>query len=211
MTSAFAKEKPFPPVPEDGKIVLNMFLEAAKGIPNIIDLLGMQFKPVKSDINGNITKIQKHYDKNPAEYVTVNSILEAEKEAKVAKDDSSATTGVLWLKRGLEFMLRFFEELIKDFQSGAKKDSTKDCVNAAYEATLVRHHSWMSKKVFGMMSGFSPKRVDMMKHLAYGVENKDEQVINEMDVYAKTLGQNVAALNTLLLDMGIEEPVKETK
>lgn len=65
----------------------------------MLDTLGTAFSPVRSDIQGNITKIQARYDQAPEKSKTLQSLVLAER----AEKQKTATEALLWLKRGLEF------------------------------------------------------------------------------------------------------------
>lgn len=58
----------FSEVPEDGRIKTADYLASAKCIAQFVDLLGTTFMPVKSDIEGNITKLTKLYTDDEAKY-----------------------------------------------------------------------------------------------------------------------------------------------
>lgn len=64
----FEKVLPFAEVPADGLLKTAKYLESAKCIVQFVDLLGTTFKPVKSDIDGNITKLSKLYSSDEAKY-----------------------------------------------------------------------------------------------------------------------------------------------
>lgn len=64
----FESVLPFASIPENGQIKTKPFLEAAKFIVEFVDLLGTTFKPVKSDINGNITKLTTLFESDEAKF-----------------------------------------------------------------------------------------------------------------------------------------------
>ncbi|KHJ92387.1 glycolipid transfer protein [Oesophagostomum dentatum] len=62
-----------------------------------------------------------------------------------------ATEGLLWLKRGLEFMLEMLTLMVEEYRSSADKNKTENLagvINAAYKRSLERHHGFMSKQIF---------------------------------------------------------------
>jgi len=84
-----------------------------------------------------------------------------------------ATEGLLWLKRfrieklqflkfisnrGLEFMLELLKQLVKEYRSSAtngdlaKTESLTGILRNSYEKTLQRHHNFVSKQLFKVLS-----------------------------------------------------------
>ena len=53
---------PFSSINDDGLIDTKQFLEASRCIVQFVDLLGTTFKPVKNDIDGNISKLRKIFE-----------------------------------------------------------------------------------------------------------------------------------------------------
>ncbi|CAK8694183.1 unnamed protein product [Clavelina lepadiformis] len=133
----------FPDIPEDKKIDTIKFIEACEKIPSIFDLLGGKiFSPVKNDVIGNIEKIKKRYLENPVKFATLDDIIEVErhetdKKLKAKDGNGLATNALMWLKRGLKFILLFLEHLLKnDYDSNP--ENLKSCAKLAYKALALR-------------------------------------------------------------------------
>ncbi|KAF7712420.1 Uncharacterized protein PECH_002153 [Penicillium ucsense] len=76
------------------------FLEAAGSLVTLFDVIGgVGLAAVKSDLTGNITKVQERYNKAPAESQTLQDLVRNELKSGQHK----ATEGLLWLVRGLQF------------------------------------------------------------------------------------------------------------
>ncbi|VDL91176.1 unnamed protein product [Schistocephalus solidus] len=73
----------------------------------------------------------------------IEALLNNEKASGEDKKDPSGTIGVLWLQRGIEFLLEFFHT----FLANPKSDTTS-MMQSAYERTLKRHHPWITQKTF---------------------------------------------------------------
>ncbi|KAF9916552.1 hypothetical protein BX616_003473 [Lobosporangium transversale] len=106
------------------------FLEATEGLVKIFDLFGTVFGVVQSDMNGNIKKIRDRYLQNPV----VNSTLQNLVKGEIAEKKKTATEGLLWLTRGLDFTLQSLERSEANPGEELSVSFTK-----GYEATL-RHH-----------------------------------------------------------------------
>ena len=72
---------------------------------------GTLFAPVKSDVTGNVTKLQGWYDKDPSKD-TLEKLLQTEIEQNTTQAAGSATDALLWLKRGLWMMAKFMQSML---------------------------------------------------------------------------------------------------
>ncbi|XP_062522034.1 glycolipid transfer protein-like [Corticium candelabrum] len=187
----------FLPVPADGRIDTRAFLDAAREIVPFFDVLGpTAFAPVKSDINGNIKKLQKKHDEDAAKYTTLQGIVESEMEEGTTKAKNSATDALLWLKRALQFICVFLEKVLD-----GEEDLTK-CARAAYEASLKRFHGWIVRGVFALAVRAVPYRKDFIKALQHGTDVGEEAVLFEMREHMSVLSANVEVLSKFYIDKG---------
>lgn len=190
---------------DDGKIDTLALLEAARGVVEMVSAFGKAFSPVKSDINGNIEKLQKKYEMNKELFITINAMLDDELENK---STDLAKVGGLWLTRGLNFLRTFMQILIKEYREGSKEESMKHIINAAYEATLKKYHGFIVKKVFSGVSGFAPYRKDYLLKMALGKEGQEEQVIKDMEAYLDTMSPVIDVMSQLYKDKGLDTDEK---
>ena len=72
---------------------------------------GTLFAPVKSDVTGNVAKLQGWYDKDPSKD-TLEKLLQTEIEQNTTQAAGSATDALLWLKRGLWMMAKFMQSML---------------------------------------------------------------------------------------------------
>ncbi|XP_063397309.1 glycolipid transfer protein-like [Mytilus trossulus] len=205
MTTFFTKVKQFPDVPEDEKITLDPFLEAAEGATTIFDLLGVAFKPVKSDITGNISKLRKRQAEDKDKFPTLNAILQDEKDNKTSKEGQ---IGALWLNRALFFIQQLLVHLIDSLRKEPDETKFRPIILKAYEETLKPFHGMIVKAVFSTVSRAAPYRPDLMKLLALNEEGKDEQVIADMESYLINLKKNNDAVIKIIKDLGLYADVK---
>jgi len=191
-------------LPEDGRIETQSFLAACNEIIPFFDVLGSTaFAPVKSDINGNITKLTKKYDTNPTKYHTLQGIVEDEMEAKSTKAKGSATDALLWLKRALTFIRVFFEQVL------TRESDLSKCVTKAYEDSLKRYHGWMVQKIFAIAMRAVPYRKDFIIALALGDTNVSEDVVMEHMQEALTqMSINLDHITKYYLDNALDEEKK---
>lgn len=138
--------------------------------PNLIprvDLLGSAaFRPVKSDIAGNIKKLRDRQLAKPLESETVQSLVVNE----LKEGTHRASEGLLWLNRGLDFTSKAIalnldnpnEELSVSFR-------------AAYGDTLKPYHSFVVKPIFSAAMSATPYRKDFYSKLGDDQERVEQQ------------------------------------
>ncbi|VDM71321.1 unnamed protein product, partial [Strongylus vulgaris] len=122
--------------------------------PNFISgFLGTAFSPVKADISGNVVKVRTRFEKDKTGQRYLQDLIDADLQEHGGRL-GIATEGLLWLKRGLEFMLEMLTLMVQEYKSCPDKSKTENLVgviNTAYERSLKRHHGFMSKQLFKVM------------------------------------------------------------
>ena len=128
------------PVSADKKVSTSEFLEASESLVKLFDLFGSSaFSVVQNDMNGNIKKIREYLLKNPANAATLQDLVLAEAGTK----SKTATQGLLWLSRGLQFTAESLKETIDNLTI-----ELSDTFTAGYNKTMVKYHSFVFKPVF---------------------------------------------------------------
>ncbi|KAM3423571.1 hypothetical protein BST61_g997 [Cercospora zeina] len=171
---------------KDDAINTTEFLEASEALLGLFDVLGgVAFGPVKSDIGGNIKKVRERQLAAPVEGETLQDLVRNELKTK----KHTATEGLLWLNRGLDFTAQSLrrnvdtadEELAASFREG-------------YGKTLKQHHSFLVKPIFSAAMSATPYRKDFYAKLG----DDQERVNKELHEWLKGLEKVVAILNTFL-------------
>ncbi|KAJ2891710.1 hypothetical protein IWW38_003506 [Coemansia aciculifera] len=161
------------------------FLDAARGVVMLFDELGSAaFVAVKSDISGNIDKVQAKYDSDKVAFNTLEKIVLAEAGTK----DRKATQGLLWLKRGLEFTA---QGLSRSLSNAAEE--LADSFRQAYEVTLKPLHNFVVKAVFNVAMGACPYRKTFYEKM--GGDN--EAVHKGLQLWVAALQKHLDQLNAL--------------
>lgn len=141
----------------DNKIETATFLEASEGLVKLFDLLGSSaFAVVQSDMNGNIKKIRTKLLADPIKAGTLQDLILSEAGTK----SKTATQGLLWLSRGLEFTAQAMRETVDNPSYELTKSFTD-----AYSKTLSKHHSILIKPVFKLAMKACPYRKDFFEKL----------------------------------------------
>ncbi|OMJ11634.1 Pleckstrin homology domain-containing family A member 8 [Smittium culicis] len=167
---------------EDG-IDTVQFLEAAKGVMYMFDELGSAaFAPVKSDISGNITKVTKKYESDKVRYDTLQKIVLSEAQTK----DRTATQGLLWLKRGLDFAAT---AIIKNLEAAGEELSVS--FSKAYDETLKQFHSFLIRPVFSLAMRACPKSTDFYNKIGGDSQTTKDELL----VWAKALKNLISILD----------------
>lgn len=151
-------KKSFADVPlNDGKVDTASFLEAAESLVKLFDLLGSSaFAVVQKDMTGNISKVRKKLLADPVGAGTLQDLVLSEAGTK----DKTATQGLLWLSRGLEFTSKAMRETVSNPESELTKTFTD-----AYSKTLSQYHGVLVKPVFKLAMKACPYRKDFFAKL----------------------------------------------
>ncbi|KAK9457051.1 glycolipid transfer protein domain-containing protein [Dipodascopsis uninucleata] len=155
-------------ISEDNKINTTEFLEAAEGLVSLFDLFGSAaFGVVQKDMSGNIKKIRDAQTANPADSTTLQDIVLSE----VSKKQKTATQGLLWLTRGLQFTA---VALRKNVES---TEEMTDSFTKAYSETLIKFHSIVVRPVFKLAMKATPYREVFYQKLGGGFENVKDKLL----------------------------------
>ncbi|XP_050207064.1 glycolipid transfer protein 1-like isoform X2 [Mercurialis annua] len=121
------------------------------------DSFGSSMSIVKSDINGNITRLENKYSSNTAEFYVMQSIVRSEINGKSAKSSSSCTNGLLWLTRAMDFLVELFINLLHH----PEWTMTQVCSDS-YNKTLKKWHNWLASSTFSVALKLAPDRKKFM-------------------------------------------------
>ncbi|EDO41182.1 predicted protein [Nematostella vectensis] len=201
--SFFARAKhQFLPVPENRRIETAPFLDACGEVVPFFDLLGSTaFAPVKMDINGNITKLRKIYETDPARFKTLQDVVEKEIENKTTKAKNSGTDALLWLRRALHFIIAFLKEVL------VGNSELAPCATKAYEKTLKKYHGFLVRGVFSLAMKAVPYRKDFMKALG-GAEEEQYTVMEDIQNFVDVLDSNLDVLTEFYAENNCDDERK---
>lgn len=196
----------FTELPPDKSVDTKTFLEAVSHLPSFFDCLGSTvFSVIKSDINGNITKITAVYNKDPAKYATLQDILEAEREAHAAEwPKVGATLALMWLKRGLRFIQILLQSLADGERDENNPNLIKVNVTKAYEQALKRYHGWIVQKIFNAALIAAPYKSNFLKALSKGEEVKEEDCLANVRQFLVNYTATVDAIYEMYTNLNAE-------
>ncbi|XP_057849281.1 glycolipid transfer protein 1 isoform X2 [Cryptomeria japonica] len=113
---------------------------------------------VKSDVGGNISRLEAKYNSDPSTYHLLYNIVRKEVDEKTAKGSSSCTNGLLWLTRAMDFMVELFRNLLEH----PDWSMTEACTNS-YNKTLKKWHGWIASTSFTVAMKLAPDRKKFME------------------------------------------------
>jgi len=186
---------------EEG-IHVEQFLSASRSYLEFYDLFGGTFfGPVKSDVSGNIGKLQGWFEKDKTK-TTLEQLLQVEIDAKSTTAKGSATDALLWLKRGLWMMARFLRGLLD-----GERDSNKT-FQKSYDATLKPHHNWMVQKLFSVGLKMVPDFEGFVELMAPKDHpgDKEKSVVEDMEVYIFDMEKILNKIDQFYTDKGLKHP-----
>jgi hypothetical protein len=189
-TSIDAFKNSFTTVPIDAEnadaISTTEFLDAAESLTTMFDLLGsVAFSPVKKDVLGNVEKLRKRQLAAPLESRNIQDLVRNELKNKT----HTATEGLLWLVRALEFTWIALRENLANHA-----EELSDSFRGAYGVTLKPHHGMFVKPVFSAAMSACPYRKDFYAKLG----SDEGKVKEEMGLYLEALGKVVGILKGFL-------------
>lgn len=142
----------------EGEILTKPFLDVCKLVLPVIDKLGAAMSLVKSDVGGNITRLESKYNSRPSEFNLLYSMVRAEIEAKTTKASSSCTNGLLWLTRAMDFLVELFRNLLEHPDWSMSQVCTD-----SYSKTLKKWHGWLASSSFTVAMKLAPDRKKFME------------------------------------------------
>ncbi|KAG9154328.1 hypothetical protein Leryth_000775 [Lithospermum erythrorhizon] len=146
---------------EQGEMLAKPFLDVCKLILPVIDQFGAAMALVKSDIGGNVTRLENKYLTDPTKYNHLYSMVQEEVQANTAKGSSSCTNGLLWLTRAMDFLVELFRDLL-EHQDWTMSQACTD----SYSKTLKKFHGWLASSSFTLAMKLAPDRKKFMDVIA---------------------------------------------
>lgn len=147
--------------PMEDSISTEKFLDSCRSVLPVFNVLGATvFAPVKSDIQGNIDKLDRKFRTDPASFPTLLSMVQSEVDEGRNATNGLAAESLLWLKRALHFIVEFLREI----HSG--NASLSDCAGVAYGKTLRHYHNWMVRGIFVLAVKAMPSMNTFQRELA---------------------------------------------
>eukprot|EP00877_Chromochloris_zofingiensis_P001106 jgi/Chrzof1/10997/Cz05g19300.t1 len=143
------------------RVLTDPFLDVCRLVLPVIDKLGTAFALVRSDIGGNIERLDTRYQTDPNKFSSLFMIVEDEVARQDHIHSKSCTKGLLWLKRAMEFTVAILQRLHDDATS-----SLSTIVSETYYATLNKFHGFFASSAFSVAFKFVPSREYFLEQVA---------------------------------------------
>lgn len=125
-----AHAKGFPAEFENDKIVTQTFIEASNEVILMIEKFGTIFYPIVSDMRNNSTQLMSFYEKDVERRKYIEDMV-------LYDESSSSNIWLLWLKRALQMIERFFWHMLNDDDIvNQKSDNLQPMIAVAYSEVL---------------------------------------------------------------------------
>eukprot|EP01018_Ginkgo_biloba_P022761 Gb_12773 [translate_table: standard] len=168
----------------NGEILGKPFLEACRAILPVLDKLGPSMAVIRSDVGGNIERLDELYGLERSEYDSLYDIVRKEAAEGTAKKPLSCTKAVLWLTRAMDFIVVLFRDLLDHPEWGMKQ-----AVEDSYNITLKKWHGWISAAAFKVGLKLIPERHKFMELLGES-SNLNEDVEKFISSFSPLLLEN---------------------
>jgi len=188
---------PFPE-PVNGKIDTLQFLEASRGVASLVDQFGNVFAPVKYDMTGNIEKINQVYSTDQERHCYLNDLILIEQDA----GGVLATDALLWLRRALHMIQRFFELILED-ENGSSEELAS-LLKTAYQETLITYHKWPLQLLFSMLCRMCPNRTRLVQVMSLNRNHTEASVFRDMAAFTSSLRTNIEVLTVFYRENQLE-------
>lgn len=136
-------------------------------------------------MNGNIKKLRDRQTAAPSDSSTLQSLVLSELKTK----KHTATEGLLWLVRGLDFTAQALRH-----NATNPGDELSTSFRTAYGDTLKPHHGMLVKPIFSAAMSATPYRKDFYKKLLPDEKRGNEQ----LEVWLAALEEQVGILKAFL-------------
>ncbi|KAF5276306.1 hypothetical protein FQA39_LY06655 [Lamprigera yunnana] len=178
------------PQPVNFKINSKEFLLACRNFVEMLELFGTSLSPATYDLNGNILKLTKTYEKDCDKHMYLEDMILMEKQ----EGDMIATDALMWLRRSLSFLLEFFDGFCNETEK-----ETSAIIKRAYTNTLKSTMVGLQ-----LVACRIPQRSVLLKTLAMGKEDYEDIVINDVKEFINNLRLCVEHLGKFYQDNGLE-------
>ncbi|RWW41312.1 hypothetical protein BHE74_00053208 [Ensete ventricosum] len=180
---------------ENGEILTKPFLDVCKHILPVLDKFGAAMAIVKSDIGGNITRLEARYNSDPSKYEYLYSMVQVEVESKTATGSSSCSNGLLWLTRAMDFLVELFRNLV-DYADWTMSQVCTD----SYCKTLKKWHGWFASSTVMVAMKLAPDRKKFME-----VIGGSGEINADMEKFCTTFAPFLAENHKFLVSVGLDD------
>lgn len=198
------------PVSADQHVSTAEFLAATEATVTIFDLLGSAiFTPIKNDMLFNVGRIRTRQTEASGNTITLQDLVKDE----LAAQAHSATTGLTWLVRGLDFLAHAVRVDLtenKDVLATEKnpKKELRESFRESYKITLSPYHTVVIRPIFRAAMSAAPRRKDLYLRLS-GKGTDPEAARRAMENWVTGLEPILATLKDFLAGDEVQSLMQE--
>lgn len=189
----FAQIKGFPAL-EGEKILTEAFIDASNEIIAVIEQFGTIFYPVIKDMRNNSTQLRNFYlvDVERRKYI----------EDMILYDESrTAHVWLLWLKRALEMIERFFWHILNSNEIvNQKSDNLQPMMMMSYTEVLEPYHGFFLQKTFKMLYRLMPSRRTLL-----GADDHFHDNISNLKELRPNMQLHITKIDKFLKENGLDD------
>ncbi|MCO5579129.1 hypothetical protein L7F22_032981 [Adiantum nelumboides] len=162
-----------------GDMLTKPFLDVCREILPVLDKFGAAMALVKSDVGGNITRLDTRYKEDTSAYYLLHDIVRKEISEKKAKNSNSCVNGLLWLTRtpqiqGLHMPIDGSLDLV---EQEYVDDTMIFCASCASSFTVWVESSYVDTEIMAMDSGIRRGIATCMVEIDVAIPDDWQQVL----------------------------------
>ncbi|KAJ9628434.1 hypothetical protein H2204_009271 [Knufia peltigerae] len=187
------------PVSANRYVPIKEFLAATEATATIFDLLGSAvFTPIKNDMLFNVGRVRSRQAQDAEGSRTLQDLVKNE----LATQAHSATAGLTWLVRGLDFLAHALKTDLtqnKDISATEKmpKMDLRESFRDSYKVTLSPYHTVVIRPIFRAAMSAAPRRKDLYIRLS-GKGTDPELAVQAMEKWVTATETIVTILKDFL-------------
>lgn len=197
-------------VSADDHVSTTEFLVATEATVTIFDLLGSPvFAPIKNDMLFNIERVRTRQVQTSRPSITLQDLVKDELAART----NSATIGLTWLVRGLDFLAHALRSDLtqnKDVPANEKipKKELRESFRESYKVTLSPYHTVVIRPIFRAAMSAAPRRKELYVRLS-GQGTDPNITIKAMESWVTSLEGVVTILRDFLASDDVQTSIRE--
>eukprot|EP00475_Leptophrys_vorax_P022723 TRINITY_DN30946_c0_g1_i1.p1 TRINITY_DN30946_c0_g1~~TRINITY_DN30946_c0_g1_i1.p1 ORF type:complete len:204 (+),score=30.88 TRINITY_DN30946_c0_g1_i1:357-968(+) len=175
----------------DGEYMTEPFLACCRLIIPIIEKFGTAMSVIKTDISGNISRLEKSYSKDREGFALLYEFVRREVATGKPLDPYGNTSALFWLLRAVDFLVEMVDGLEVNTTWSVSQAAT-----TAYNERLKKYHGWLTQQAFAVVLKFCPERSYFYQQLG------DDSVHSELLEFVKECRPVVAEIDEYLANNG---------
>lgn len=176
---------------EKGEFITEPFLACCRLIIPIIEKFGTAMSIIRTDISGNIARLEKSFKADRDSFSLLYTFVRKEVNTGKPLDPYGNTSALFWLLRAVDFLVFMVNGLERNTTW-----SVSEAATTAYKERLKKYHGWLTQQAFAVVLKFSPERSLFYSQLG------DDSVHGELDRFVAECQPIVTEIDEYLANNG---------